>query len=61
MDTGAECSLMHHRIYDQLKDKPKLVNKRVCLKSANGSELKCDVLSLGKFVSVEQKNPKPFM
>ena len=42
MDTGAECSLMHRRIYDQLKDKPKLVNKRVCLQSANGSELKCD-------------------
>ena len=28
--------------YDQLKNKPKLVNKRVCLQSANGSELKCD-------------------
>ena len=33
---------MHRRIYDQLKDKPKLVNKRVCLQSANGSELRCD-------------------
>lgn len=42
VDTGAECSLMHRRIYDQLKNKPKLVNKKVCLRSANGTELKCD-------------------
>ena len=33
---------MHRRIYDQLKNRPKLVNKKVCLQSANGSELKCD-------------------
>ena len=33
---------MHHRIYDRVKHKPKLVNKKVCLQSANGSELKCD-------------------
>ena len=42
VDTGAECSLMHHRIYDQLKNKPRLNNKKACLQSANGSELKCD-------------------
>ena len=42
VDTGAECSLMHRRIYDQLKDRPKLRNKKVCLQSANGTELKCD-------------------
>ena len=42
VDTGAECSLMHRRIYDQLKNKPKLVNKKVCLQSANGSELRCN-------------------
>ena len=42
VDTGAECSLMHRRIYDQLKDRPKLLNKKVCLQSANGTELKCD-------------------
>ena len=42
VDAGAECSLMHHRIYDQLKDRPKLLNKKVCLQSANGTELKCD-------------------
>ena len=29
-------------MYDQLKNKPRLVNKKVCLQSANGSELKCD-------------------
>ena len=42
VDTGAECSLMHRRIYDQLKNKPRLINKKVCLQSANGSELICD-------------------
>ena len=33
---------MHRRIYDQLKNKPRLINKKVCLQSANGTELKCD-------------------
>ena len=42
VDTGAECSLMHRRIYDQLKNKPSLINKKVCLQTANGTELKCD-------------------
>ncbi|MEW8091488.1 MAG: retropepsin-like aspartic protease, partial [Candidatus Thiodiazotropha endolucinida] len=42
VDTGAECSLMHRRIYDQLKFKPKLQNKKISLQSANGSELKVD-------------------
>ena len=42
VDTGAERSLMHHRIYDQLKNKPRLINKKVCLHSANGTILKCD-------------------
>ena len=33
---------MHRRIYDQLKNKPRLINKKDCLQSANDSELKCD-------------------
>ena len=33
---------MHRHVYDQLKNRPRLVNKKVCLQSANGSELKCD-------------------
>ena len=33
---------MHRRIYDQLKFKPKLQNKKISLQSANGSELKVD-------------------
>ena len=37
VDTGAECSLMHRRINDQLKNRPKLVNRKVCLQSANGT------------------------
>ena len=43
VDTVAECSLMHCHIYDQLKYRPKLFKKKVCLQSANGTELKCDV------------------
>ena len=33
---------MHRRVYDQLKNKLKLNNKKACLQSANISELKCD-------------------
>ena len=33
---------MHPRIYDRFKDRPKLLNKKVCLQSANGTELKWD-------------------
>ena len=33
---------MHSRIYDQLKFKPKLQNKKISSQSANGSELKVD-------------------
>ena len=42
VNTGAECSLMDCHIYEQLKYRPKLLNKKVCLHSANGTELKCD-------------------
>ena len=58
VDTGAECSLMHRRVYDQLKNKPRLNNKKACLQSANGSELKCDGCISYKFVSVEPTCPK---
>ena len=40
VNTGAECSITHRRIYDELKNKPRLINKKVCLQSAN--DLKCD-------------------
>ena len=33
---------MIRRIYDQLKNRPKLVNRKDCLQSANGTELRCD-------------------
>ena len=42
VDTGAECSLMHRRVYDNLKNKPKLLKKTVDLQSANGTSLKVD-------------------
>ena len=42
VDTEAKCSLMHHNIHDQLKDRPKLLNKNVSLQSANGTEKKID-------------------
>lgn len=42
VDTGAEVSLMHRRVYDCLKVKPKFTFKRVNLQTANGSSLKVD-------------------
>ena len=42
VDTRGECSLMYCRIYDQLKNKPRLNNKKACLQFANGSESECD-------------------
>ena len=33
---------MHRRVDDQLKNRPKLQNKKIFLQSANGSVLKCD-------------------
>ena len=42
VDTGAECSLMHRRVYDNLKNKPKLLKKSVNLQSANGTQLQVD-------------------
>ena len=42
VDTGAECSLMHRRVYDNLKNKPKLLKKNINLQSANGTQLKVD-------------------
>ena len=55
VETGSDCLLLHRRIYDQLKNKPRLVNKKVCLQSANGTELKCDGCITVKFASVEPK------
>ena len=49
VDTGAECSLMHRRIYDQLNNKPKLTHKKVCLQSANGLNLGVTVALLYSF------------
>ena len=42
VDTGEECSLMHCRVYDSLKNKPKLHKKTVDLQSANGCSLNVD-------------------
>ena len=42
VDTGAECSLMHRRVYDNLKNKPKLLKKNINLQSANGTQLNLD-------------------
>lgn len=40
VDSGAEVSLMHQRVFQNLKDKPKLIRKRVHLQSVNGNSLK---------------------
>lgn len=42
VDTGAEVSLMHRRIYDQLKVKPRLQNKKINLQGVNGELLNVD-------------------
>lgn len=42
VDTGAEVSLMHRRVYDSLKIKPKLQRSDVKLQSAGGNPLKLD-------------------
>ena len=39
VDTGAEVSLMHHRVYNGLKDKPKLKPKKVYLQTAGSTPL----------------------
>ena len=42
VDTGAEVSLMHCRVYDSLLVKPKLQFKRIDLFVVSGSALKID-------------------
>lgn len=42
VDTGAEVCLMQRRIYELLKNKPKLQRKTVCLNTVNGGPLKID-------------------
>lgn len=39
VDSGAEVSLMHERVYNNMKHKPKLQNKSIHLQSANGTLL----------------------
>ena len=39
VDSGAEVSLMHQRVFQNLKDKPKLIRKKVYLQSVNGNSL----------------------
>ena len=40
MDSGAEISLMHARVYNAMRNKPPLQRRKVNLQSANGSKLK---------------------
>ena len=42
VDTGAEVSFMHHRVYDSLLVKPKLQFKRINLSGVSGGALKID-------------------
>ena len=42
VDTGAEVSLMHRRVYDSLLVKPKLQFKRINLSGVSGGALKID-------------------
>ena len=45
IDSGAEVSLMHRKVFDSLKKKPKLKNRKAFLQSVNGSELTVDGLA----------------
>ena len=42
VDSGAEVSLINSRAYQNLKDKPKLMNKKVYLQSASGQPMMVD-------------------
>ncbi|MET0107142.1 MAG: retropepsin-like aspartic protease [Sedimenticola sp.] len=42
VDSGAEVSLIHRRVYQALKNKPKLFKKNARLQSVNGGSLKVD-------------------
>ena len=42
LDSGAEVSIMHRRVYRALKQKPVLIKKVVQLQSVNGGLLKID-------------------
>ena len=42
VDSGAEVSLIHSRAYQNLKDKPKLMNKKVYLQSASSQPMMVD-------------------
>ena len=42
VDTGAEISLMHTRVFESLKPRPKLLAKKISLQSVNGEALEVD-------------------
>ena len=42
VDTGAEVSLMHRRVYDSLKIKPRLQRRKACLNSVSRESLQVD-------------------
>ena len=42
VDAGAEVSLMHRRVYDSLKIKPRLQRRKACLISVSGESLQVD-------------------
>ena len=44
IDSGASVSLLHRRIFKNLQDPPKLINKKVYLQSVNESPLEVDGL-----------------
>ena len=41
VDSGAQCSLLHYKIYQTLDNLPKLNKKKVNLQSVNGNSLNC--------------------
>lgn len=49
MDTGADISLINKRIWQNIKNKPKLICELPCIKSVNGDSLKIEGCSNFEF------------
>lgn len=61
VDSGAEESLMHRRVYQNLKEKPKLQRKKVYLQSVNGESLIVDGYINITFEMKGEKNVSYFL
>ena len=57
LDSGAEVSLIHTRLYNSLKEKPKLKKQSAFLKSVKGDSIDGDGCAFWKYeIGSEKKN-----